>query len=515
MNIKKNSLNIVLFVSIFAIVQFFIDFTYQNVLSTLITWFLSILGILYIKQTLCKGYFLSLLIVASVILSTQLGPLIFQTLYLTPVSFNLQMSYMVFLYTGVMLCSLILGHFIYVNSKPFKRLQLSINDIFKNKLILFQDVSGGFVLLLTSLSFFAIYFGGVNDVEIGDVGGKFLAIFSFFTMLPLVYFYQGIENNKRSQSYYFYVIGLYFIALVILGIMKNSRGTFANFALFFIFILFYLIYCNRIKITKQRLVIGLALIIPMVALFNFLGLVSGAILQARSLRSDINGFGLVIETFNILLNMHSGEISKSDIGVNANVNFSSYNEFYLNNDFLARLVTIKFDDNMLFYSKDISFDKYFEINQFFYDKTVSLLPQPLINIFTNDFNKSNYIYSYGDWIYSLAGQGGIGGFKLGSVAVSGLNLSGLFFYVILIIFSPFLFSLIDALSFRVLYKKNNYRVVLSVMSILLLQPIFMLFNGDSLMGIIDFLLRGLWQAIFAYCLLLFLYKFLFKLLKNS
>ena len=245
MIIKKNSLNIILFLSVFAIIQIFIDYTYQNIISTLICLMMSIIGILYIKNTLNKGYFLSLVIIASVVLSTQLGPLVFQTFYLTPVSFNLRMSYLTFMHTAFMLMGLIFGHFLYVNSNFFKKLRLFIHDGFKNKLRLFDDISGGFVLLLTFLAFFAVYFGGVNDVESGDVGGKSLAIFSFFTMLPLVYFYQGIENNKRSQGWYFTVLGVYFFALILLGILKNSRGVFADFGLCFIFILFYLFKKNH------------------------------------------------------------------------------------------------------------------------------------------------------------------------------------------------------------------------------------------------------------------------------
>lgn len=515
MVIKKNSLNIILLLSMFAIIQIFIDYSYANIISTLICLIMSIIGILYIKNTLNKGYFLSLVVIASVILSTQLGPLVFQTLYLNPVNFNLRMSYLAFMHTAFMLMGLIIGHFIYVNSKFFNTLRLFIHDGFKNKLRLFDDISGGFVFLLTFLAFFAVYFGGVNDIETGDVGGKSLAILGFFTMLPLAYFYQGIQNNKRSRAWYFTILGIYFFALILLGFLRNSRGMFADFALCFIFILFYFIYSKKIIITKKVFLIGLLSIIPLTFFMNLLSLVSGAILINRSIREDTRGIELISSTLDTMLQILTGEINRGGVGVNANVDLNSYNELYIYNDFLSRLITVKFDDNILFYSQNIGLDKYFEVNIFYFDRLISLLPQPVINFFTSDFDKSNYMYSYGDWVNNLSVGGALSSFKLGSVSISGYNLFGYFFYIVVIFTVPVLFSLIDAMEVKYKNIDHKYRVYLSVMAILLLKMIFMLFNGDSIMGVISFVLRYLWQFIFAYCFFLFLYNFLLKLLRNN
>ena len=237
--------------------------------------------------------------------------------------------------------------------------------------------------------------------------------------------------------------------------------------------------------------------------------------MARSIREDTKGIELISASLEKLQQILTGEFDRKSIGVNANVNLNSYNELYIHNDFLSRLITIKFDDNLLFYSQNISWDNYLKVNSFYFDKLISLFPQPIINFFISDFNKNNYFYSYGDWINNLSEGGALGSFKLGSVSVSGYNIYSYFFYILLIFTSPLLFSLIDAMEVRYKNVDYKYRVYLSVIAILLLKMIFMLFNGDSIMGLISFVLRALWQYIFAYCILLFLYNFLLKLLRSN
>lgn len=513
MRINKKDLFFICFLILLTVCQLLIDYEYESIISTFICFFCSMVSFFYLKKAWEKGYVFSSIPILGALIGTQLGPLFFQTINMGSVNFNLRMSYITFLNTGLFLLSLIVGHFLYINSNKMNLLKNTLTLSFK-KISLFEDIPGKLVIVLTGLAFFSVYYGSVNEVDIGNVGGKFLAIFSVFTMLPLAYFVQGIQNGDKSKKWYFTITILYFIALIILGVLKNSRGIFANFSLCMLLMLCYFLYINKIKITKKISLFGVFLIIPLLYVFKILTAMSGAIILARGSRDELNGMEFLNLSFEYLKGILSEEIR--EYGVNANVveNLDSYNEFYLNNDFISRLLTIKFNDNIFYYSSLLDVSQYGKINQYFIDKTIALLPQPIINIFTDDFEKKYYTdYSYGDWIYySLAG-GELGGFKLGSITGSGLNLFGYLFFPIVIFTTPFLYAFFDSFVLRSKeLNGRNYITNFSIISILFIFTMFSIPNSDSIFVIIGLLLRGLMQTILIYLIMFLLYKLFIKLI---
>lgn len=510
----KTNLIFFLIMGIFVILQSFIELSFANELSAIICFISTVVSITYINKKLKKGYFLSLIPIISVLVATQLGPLFIQTLYLTPVSFNLKLSYLTFLYTALLLMSLIVGHFIYSNSNNMHKLEFMTSNILKNKTNILDDIPGGFIFFGSFIAFLSIYFGATNDIETGEVGGKSLLMFQFLYMLPLVYFYQGIINGNKTQIWYFKVLILYFVVLVILGIIKNSRGLYANVFLCSFLIIFYLIYTKKITITAKKIALIILLSGPFLFVLHYLNKVSDAMLATRGIRNDTKGVELFNETMNYI-RTPLNNISQHNIQ-SENLNFYSYNEFYTENSYIGRLLTIKYDDNVLFYSKSISEDRYFDLNSYFIDKLISLVPQNIINLFYSDFNKDNYLYSYGDWVYYLSTGSAVGGFKLGSITGSGLNLFGFFFYIVVIFTSPLIYIILESLAIRsksIVIDKRKEKVIyqsqLSAISILCFFSFYNLFNIDSLMNSFSFFLRGFWQNALIFSAMLFFYSIIF------
>lgn len=512
MIVAKSNLYVFIVLSIFAISQFFIDNSLENIFSASICFICSLIGCFYILRAWDQGYYLSTITLIGCLIGTQIGPLLFQTFYLTPVVFNLRLPYITFSNTALFFLSLITGHFFYKNINFFKKLRYSFFNSF-NKIGVFSPVSGFFILTLTAMSFISIYSGAVNDIETGDVGNKFFAIFSVFSILPLAYFAQEIQNTNKNRKWAFFIIFIYFILLICLGILKNSRGLFGNFALCFIMVLSYFIYIKRVNISRNTFFVMLILVWPLILIIKLLVLVSGAILLARGGREEIKGFELLKYSFGYLEDIISGAIKEYGVNVNSIYNINSYNELYLKNDFLSRLVTIKFNDNIFFYSSQIDSDKYFTVNEFFVNRLISTFPQPIINWFTNQFNKDDYVYSYGDWIHYLAEGAALGGFKLGSLVGSGINLFNYFFFLLVIIFSPFFYSFVDSLV-KVDNSNGSKKVELTIISILVLYTLFLIPNSDSLMTLIGFFTRDFLQILFIYLLFLYFYKFFIKVIKN-
>lgn len=510
----KTNLIFFLIMGIFVILQSFIELSFANELSAIICFISTVVSITYINKKLKKGYFLSLIPIISVLVATQLGPLFIQTLYLTPVSFNLKLSYLTFLYTALLLMSLIVGHFIYSNSNNMHKLEFMTSNILKNKTNILDDIPGGFIFFGSFIAFLSIYFGATNDIETGDVVGKSLLMFQFLYMLPLVYFYQGIQNGNKPQIWYFKVLTLYFILLVALGIIKNSRGLYANVFLCSLLLLFYLIYTKKIIITAKAITLIILLSGPFLFLLNFLNKVSDAMLATRGIRDDVKGGELFNETM-AYIQMPLNNMSQNNIQ-SENLNFYGYNEFYTENSYIGRLVTIKYDDNVFYYSRSIPEERYFDVNSFFIDRLISLVPQNIINLFYSDFNKDDYFYSYGDWVYYLSTGSAVGGFKLGSMTGSGLNLFGFFFYIVVIFTSPLIFLILESLTTRyknVLVYNRRKRVIyqsnLSAISILCIFSFYNLLNSDSLMNSFSFFLRGFWQNALIFSAMLFFYSIIF------
>lgn len=511
----KNNLVFFIILGMFVILQNFLDISINNQLSAIICFISSVVSIAYINKKMKAGYFLSLIPIISVMVATQLGPLFIQTLYFTPVSFNLRLSYLTFVYTSLLLMSLIVGHFIYTNSRKCHKLESTARNILKNKTNILDEVSGGFVLLGSFVAFFSIYFGAVSDIETGDVGGRSLLMFQFLYMLPLAYFFQGIQNGSKPQIWYFKTIIIYFVVIIGLGIIKNSRGLYANVFLCFLLLLFYLVYTKKIIITSKVVALIVLLSGPFLFLINSLNKISEAMLSTRGIRGDVRGVNL----FNETLSQVKAPVSNNyqNFIQEGYLNSYGYNEYYVENNYIGRLITIKYDDNVFFYSRLISEDKYFELNGFFINKLISTVPQNIINLFTTNFNKDNYIYSYGDWVYYIATGSSVGGFKLGSISGSGLNLFGFLFYILVICISPLMFLTLESLATRYKYdifhnkfgSKIVYQSRLSVISILFIFSFYNLFNIDSLMNSFSFFVRGFWQNIIIFALMLFFYRILF------
>ena len=514
MKVKKSSIYYTVLLILIFIVQCSIRFTISNIISALICVITSWIAILYLKKIWKRGYFLSSIPILGGVVGTQFGPLFFQTLSLNSVDFNLRLPILTFLYTGIFLLTLIIGHFLYTNSIYTNRIKSTIQNGY-NRLGLYEDMPIAVAIGLTGLSFYSIYFKVTNDVQIGDAGGKFLEIFMVFTVIPLAYFVQQIQNKKSSQTKNFIILGIYFILLVALGLFKNSRGTFATFALSSIIFIIYFFYTNRLIFTKKIFYITCIVIFPLILFFKLLTVVSGAIILARGERKDINGMEFLKISYEYFKDIYLGNIDEYGVNVNVVENMDSYNELYLYNDFLSRLIRVKFSDNILYYSSFLSINDYYKVNVFYIEKSIALLPQQILDIINLGYQKSNYLfYSYGDWIYSLSQGGGLGGFKVGSIVGSGINLFGIWFFIITIIISPYFFAFIDSLN------KNNKtqdgdskNTVISVMGVLVFYKLFLLANSDSIMTLISFLLREFWQTLLIYILFLNSYKFFKKIIR--
>jgi len=82
-----------------------------------------------------------------------------------------------------------------------------------------------------------------------------------------------------------------------------------------------------------------------------------------------------------------------------NINQFFFAENYYNNEIFNRISVLQIHDNFLYIKKNISINQKYEFINLQKNKIISILPQPIINIFSDDFNKRNYVTSTASIFY--------------------------------------------------------------------------------------------------------------------
>ncbi len=176
--------------------------------------------------------------------------------------------------------------------------------------------------------------------------------------------------------------------------------------------------------------------------------------------------------------------------------YTAYDERYIANPGLARLVSTKFIDNSLHFAGALKSD---EAKERLRDVSVqfawAVLPEPLLNLMGIEFDKQALDYSMGDYIAYLSRGLVLGGHKTGSMFAQGQALFGPLFPFIYAIICLFLFGAMDLLTIR-------HRAGAATISALGMLEIWGYFNQglhyEGLSNVLAFFVRNLEQMILIY-----------------
>jgi hypothetical protein len=176
--------------------------------------------------------------------------------------------------------------------------------------------------------------------------------------------------------------------------------------------------------------------------------------------------------------------------------YGAYDESYIGNPILARVVETKFHDNALYFAQNLTSE---DSRSRLKDVTIAglwaALPSPLLEILGINVKKAELHFSMGDYLVYLSRGVPLGGYKAGSIFGQGLVLFGGAFPLVYAAICLFLFWLTDLLSFGSTEK-------LSIISPLALMNIWQFFlagiTADSLNNIFIEVMRGFPQMILVY-----------------
>lgn len=476
-----------------------------NFFGTFIVLVLWVLTYWLIMQPInFKRYTFSTFILLGFSFTQFILPVIFLLTEWKPLIFNLKFPLSVFLHSFLSFLVLLIAFLIYKNRFHFIRdiLQkiLKNTPVYSpptNKQLWLMGVLGVIAILLKKIIF-------KSDVEVstGSEWVNLIAGFIPFTFLPLLIPLQKVFK-KRTESYSMITIILFFVLIVVLGILVNSRGQFMEGLLIvgLVYFLGLLIgkFNYRIFKFKTLLIVGIAGWL----LTGPLSDLGTAMVVTRSLRSDISATQLLHETFKTYQNK---EALRRYIKI-AKLSDSDWDETYFDNIFLARFCNLKFNDASLEQAYKLKNLPDRRMQKVVDDKFWATFPHPIINYFDLKIDKKKINSgSYGDFLYNLNSRGGIGGFRTGNFEGVGLASFGWWYLLVLFVGSFLLFSFADAF----VYKLNNGRYLPSILGLMSIGFFFTYFgvssSSESITTIFIFVIRGWIQLVLLYILVYFITK---------
>lgn len=420
-----------------------------------------------------------------------------------PITYGLQVPYHTFFYETLLFM---------VSSLAF---YLSIPSNNKNNVLQKMLYSLGFYKILPTTIIWIIGIIGLaariltfssGNIEYGDANGKLLSGLTYLVYTPFILFFphlyykKDIQNNKK-------LLWIYFIIIVLIGLSSNSRlGMITPFAL--IFLLYVLHSSNKIFIKTNTnplkiFFIGILIYSLMEIFSNF----SIAMLYNREIRSEVSKKELLIRTIDTFNNKELMTTLQNNIDKNNKGKIMTYkegwDETYVNNFMLNRYCNIRITDQTLYYALNLNEESKTKMREDYYTRIILLLPTPVLSMLGINLNKKDFLYSRGDFFYSLATNTNIfAGFRVTSHVADGISTFGNLYFIIQGFLFWIIFKLLNAL---VYYDKNSIQYsLLGLISIFTYLGLFR--NAHGCISDISFCLRGYWQNLILFIIIVFIIK---------
>ncbi len=345
-------------------------------------------------------------------------------------------------------------------------------------------------------------------IGLPDELAKFFEGFNFLLNAPfilLIYKYPNSIGERRKRLYLFG----YFVLQIILSFVTNSRSAIiAPIALVFSAWLVLLLNGKVfIDIKLIRKVFFLTLIgIYLLGVFMDL---STAILMSRGVRTTTTVDELITETLKNFSDKEAIDKYKNSLltyEINQiQVGNDVWLENYLRNPFLARFVSIKFDDNLFYRLAEYNNDNIEHLQQVTLDKTLVVFPTPILKLFGATLDKKFLnSFSMADIMDVLSGRGFLGGLKTGSILANAYGIFGWWYPLFLYFIYYLLFSIYGGLVSRPF--KFDLENPISTLALLLPFSVFVGTSFDGVPSLTSSLIRSFAQTVFIYYLTLHIIK---------
>ena len=430
--------------------------------------------------------------------------LFFKSLFLEPVTGNLYNPNFTFFYLLIFNILIVVIHIFYKNLLFFNTLKKLIQKIFlfinldkiNNKEFLI--FLGLFSLLIATISvtFFGSTIYSSNQFGPNIVGDILNATNVFFISPFIILFTTNIYNFKITKKNYFFIF-ISFILVIYLSLGLNARSAF--FDILFVGILIYcfsfLIGANQIKVLRLNKIVFILIFSLLIG--SYIDKFSDSYLDVRATRDITNPISNIKNHFKNFNNQKSNkvyEVTPDRI----------FDENYYQINILNRINIVKATDNILFSKKYLNKDQIDKILNYELNQILALVPNPVIKIFSNSFNKNDYLqFTITSKIYRSVDKFFKGG-KSNGISFGIFFIYENIFFLTLFLLSVFLcFTLLDAFKY-----KNSYLIIFFVLIYSTSGSLINIISSGSLSDVIGTLIRSIPQSILFYFII---YKIFNKL----
>ena len=447
-----------LLIAVFGIIETIIFFSPQNIFATfaLISGWL-ILRFFALTDHNLKYYPVSFIMMLGLSIFYYLLPLPLTLLELNPVTFNLRVPFLTFSHHLLFAIFIVVAYVVYIRlsnkNNIFRSLIRNTNFYTEptNRVIWISAILG------LSASFYNYFIIGTWRIEATDRSFLYYVntLLSQFIWMPLIIiFYKFRVNQPPPNKKQIIQISIYSAFVLVVAIASNWRtivfsGVFLVVGLFGIGIL--LNHYNVKKIfTLKRIVLTLVTFIfisgPLVDL-------AAAMVVVRGERVSLPAVEFFKKTINEYSNKENIDAIKNlTINNNTNLPYRSFDwdEKYLSNIVLNRLVNLKISDNCLYYASRIGYENK-RMQSEMLKQLVASMPSSLISFFGQNAVKlkADASYSIGDYLYSLAinSPAELGSAKISSMTGIGIATFGYWYLVLLIPIFVIIFTMFDSFVF--------------------------------------------------------------------
>lgn len=475
--------------------QLFIDFKAVNIASACIVFASSMAILLYLLWTpAIKTHPLSTFAIFGFCFTTQLGALLGQAALGTSLADNLRQPMETFATLAGFQAVALLAHtgYRWLLNPPGHEGQSPPRQLL-DKLGLYRVPGTGALWLMGYVGMLAFLIGSGRESTFGKVlqGMTFLTWAPFLIPMYLLQLGEAYCNPRRQYPHLVFFAGL----VVLLGLAANARSIiFSGFVTIALFAL--LLALRNAEPVSMKRVMRLGLLgLVLAALAIPVSDLATAMVVARKVRGSVSAVQMVTETFHYLGRPEALEGERQRVRDEA---LGKYDELYLANPLLARLVETKFHDNSLYFASTFSSSDSVRLAQTTVDMLWSILPDPVLKALAVDVDKRDLKFSMGDYLSHLSQGGPLGSYRTGSMLAQGVALLGVGFVAVYFVACLAMFALMDLLS----YRPRGGPVLLSAVGMLMVWELFL--NGitaESLHAWLSFAVRALPQALLFFLLL--------------
>lgn len=479
--------------------QLHLDAHYDNMLPVFCVLLSTSVCLAYLQRSDCmKDAAVSSFAILGFLVTTLLGALWSKSLEGLPISSDLKTPVMTFtVLSGALLCTIAL-HWAYRHLLSIVNWRNALASRWLAPAGLYDAPPPGQMWLM---SFFGLYAVLINrGVEFGDVGGKFIAGFTYLAWLPFLVPIFKARGDKAYQNLglYWVYLSMYAGLLALVGVALNARVIIFSGAMVIMLLALFETMRGRFQVgrwTWLKAIVALSVVGVGVVVGDDL---ATAMVIVRQKTESLSPKQKVLETYDTFVDPNLIPIYKDS--KEAERLALSYDEIYIHNAILARFTETKFHDNVLNCAMAWREEDRADLWQATVDKLYAILPTPVMKALKPKLDKDKLAYSFGDYLCNVKSGVELGGYRTGSLFAHAYALLAEFSGLVLAILFLFKFFMLDLYSVK---QRTGVYLISPVLMLTVWFNFISSYSGDSLVQYIDSLTRVVWQQIALYLLLTF------------